>query len=205
MEPAPERLSARGVKPKRSGWYAATLPWVAALSLTGTSLRAQGSPSPITFHAGSWQLGLGGYFKLNLIHDFNAINSPDLFDPRSIPVDGRKGTNTRITARETRLSLGIEGPVEGKDLELFLEGDFFGPSTGTGNAFRLRHAYARYGVLVAGQTWTTFWMSETSRRRWTSSMPWPPPWSDRAFCASPPDSRSRASWPLPSRRATRRS
>jgi hypothetical protein len=44
------------------------------------------------------------------------------------------------------------GPAEGRDLQLYLEGDFYGPS----NAFRLRHAYAQYGILLAGQTWTTF-------------------------------------------------
>jgi hypothetical protein len=120
-------------------------------SLAGPGLRAQASPSPITFSVGSWQLTLGGYFKLDLIHDFDANSSPDSFDPRSIPVDGSKGTNTRIHARETRLSLGIEGPAEGRNLEMFLEGDFYG----TGNAFRLRHAYAQYGALLAGQTWTT--------------------------------------------------
>ncbi len=47
--------------------------------------------------------------------------------------------------------LGITGPAEGRDLELFLEGDFYG----TGNAFRVRHAYGQYGVVLAGQTWTT--------------------------------------------------
>ncbi len=75
-----------------------------------------------------------------------------MFDPRSIPVDGSKGTSTRIHARQTRLSLGIEGPAEGRNLKLFLEGDFYG----AGNTFRMRHAYAQYGVLLAGQTWTTF-------------------------------------------------
>ena len=125
--------------------------WVPVLSLAGPGLRAQSSPSPITFSSGSWQLTLGGYFKLDMIHDFDANSSPDSFDPRSIPVDGTEGTNTRIHARETRLSLGIQGPAEGKDLKLFLEGDFYG----TGNAFRLRHAYAQYGALLAGQTWTT--------------------------------------------------
>jgi hypothetical protein len=142
--------------PERMRLCAAAPACVAALAWSGSGLRAQASPSPITFSAGAWQISLGGFFKLNLIHDFNAIGSPDVFDPRSIPVDGRKGSNTRITARETRLSLGIEGPVEGRDLELFLEGDFFGPGTGTGNALRLRHAYAQYGALLAGQTWTTF-------------------------------------------------
>jgi hypothetical protein len=72
-------------------------------------------------------------------------------------VAGSEGTNTRIHARETRLSLGIGGPASGRDLELFLEGDFYG----TGNTFRMRHAYAQYGVLLAGQTWTTF-MDETN-------------------------------------------
>ena len=125
---------------------------VVALSLAGRGLRAQAAPSPITFSAGSWQLSLGGFFKLNLIHDFDANSSPDVFDPRGIPVDGSKGTNTTIQARETRLSLGIDAPVEGRDLQMFLEGDFFG----AGNTLRLRHAYARYGALLAGQTWTTF-------------------------------------------------
>ena len=116
------------------------------------SLNAQASPSPITFNSGSWQFTVGGYFKLDLIHDFNPNRSPDSFDPRAIPVDGSEGTNTRVHARQTRLSLGIEGPAEGRDLMLVLEGDFYG----TGNAFRMRHAYAQYGVLLAGQTWTTF-------------------------------------------------
>jgi hypothetical protein len=114
-------------------------------------LSAQASPSPITFSSGSWQFTLGGYIKLDLIHDFDPNSFPDSFDPRNIPVDGSKGTNTRIHARETRLSLGIEGPVEVRHLELFFEGDFYG----TGNAFRMRHAYAQYGALLAGQTWTT--------------------------------------------------
>ena len=121
------------------------------VSLPGPSLSAQASPAPITYTSGAWRLTLGGYLKLDLIHDFEANDSPDTFDPRAIPVDGTQGTNTRIHARESRLSLGLTGPAEGKDLTLVLEGDFYG----SGNAFRLRHAYARYGVLLAGQTWTT--------------------------------------------------
>jgi hypothetical protein len=124
---------------------------VPVLILAGPSLGAQAPPAPITFNSGAWQLTLGGYFKLDLIHDFDANGSPDSFDPRTIPVDGTEGTDTRIHARETRLSLGIQGPAEGRNLGLFLESDFYG----AGNALRLRHAYARYGPLLAGQTWTT--------------------------------------------------
>lgn len=125
---------------------------VCLLSLWQERLHAQSSPAPIIFTSGSWQLTLGGYFKLDFIHDFDPNSSPDTFDPRGIPLDGTEGTNTRIHARETRLSLGMVGPAEGRDLQLYLEGDFYG----AGNTFRMRHAYAQYGVLLAGQTWTTF-------------------------------------------------
>ena len=105
-----------------------------------------------TFYAGDWGFTIGGRIKLDMIHDFDAIGSTDSFDPRTIPVPEVPGSNTRIHARETRLSLGIAGPAEGRELKMYIEGDFYG----TGNAFRLRHAYGQYGVLLAGQTWSTF-------------------------------------------------
>ena len=108
--------------------------------------------SPTTFSSGAWLFKIGGYIKLDMIHDFNAVGSTDTFNPRTIPVDGSQGTNTRIHARETRLSLGITGPVNDRDFKLFFEGDFYG----TNNAFRLRHAYAQYRFLLVGQTWSTF-------------------------------------------------
>jgi hypothetical protein len=116
-------------------------------------LQHRGRRLPASASAwGSWVLTLGGRIKLDLIHDFDPIGSTDFFDPRQIPADGSLGQNTRIHAKETRLSLGIVGPVEGRDLELVVEGDFYGAS----NGFRLRHAYGQYGCLLAGQTWTTF-------------------------------------------------
>ncbi|HET7291568.1 MAG TPA: DcaP family trimeric outer membrane transporter [Vicinamibacteria bacterium] len=107
---------------------------------------------PFTFSAGSWAVRLGGYIKVDAIHDFDPIGSTDSFNPRTIPVDGSDGSNTRIHARESRVGLAAFGPVEGRELKLVVEGDFYG----TSNAFRLRHAYGQYGFLVAGQTWTTF-------------------------------------------------
>jgi len=144
------------LKPARVRLCAAVPACIAVLALAGPGVQAQAPPSPITFSSGSWQFSIGGYFKLDLIHDFDAIGSPYVFDPRTIPVDGTKGTNTTIQARETRLSLGIKGPAEGRDLDLFLEVDFYGPGTEKVISPRLRHAYARYGPLLAGQTWTTF-------------------------------------------------
>src|SRR6185295_17273347 len=95
-----------------------TAAFAPVLSLALSGVASAQAPSPITFSAGSWHFMLGGYVKLDLIHDFDAIGSTDTFDPRTIPVDGRARTNTRIHARETRLSLGIVGPAEGRDLQL---------------------------------------------------------------------------------------
>jgi len=127
--------------------------------LTASAARAAAqAPAPAperpraTFYAGEWGFTLGGRIKLDMIHDFDAIGSTDSFDPRTIPVPVTDGANTRIHARETRLSLGIQGPAEGRTLKFYIEGDFYGDK----NAFRLRHAYGQYGVLIAGQTWSTF-------------------------------------------------
>src|SRR5262249_37843405 len=97
--------------------------------------------SGISFSAGSWIFTLGGFIKLDLIHDFDPIGFTNSFDPRTIPTDESHGQNTRIDAGESRLSLGIVGPVEGRDLALFVEGDF----EAAGHSFRLRHAFGQYG------------------------------------------------------------
>jgi hypothetical protein len=128
------------------------------LALIGGPAAAQDAPAqtparpPATFYGGDWGFTIGGRIKLDMIHDFDAITSTDSFDPRTIVVPETAGTNWRIHAREARLSLGIAGPANGRQLRMFIEGDFYG----TGNAFRLRHAYGQYGVLLVGQTWSTF-------------------------------------------------
>jgi len=108
--------------------------------------------SPTTFTSGDWTFKISGFVKLDLIHDFNAIGSTDTFNVRTIPVDGSQGADTRVHARETRLGLSMVGPVNGHQLKLFIEGDFFGDK----NAIRLRHAYAQYDHWLVGQTWSTF-------------------------------------------------
>ena len=94
----------------------------------------------------------GGRIKLDIIRDFDPIGSEDSFDPRTIPVDGSEGSNSNLHAKETRLSLDMRGPVEGKELRMYVETDFYG----SGSVLRLRQAYGSYGGLLAGQTWSTF-------------------------------------------------
>lgn len=99
---------------------------------------------------------VGGFAKFDFIQDFNSIGSTDDFDTSTIPTSGPQKGNTRLHARQTRLNLDVRHPSELGDVQVFAEGDFFG----TGNAFRLRHAYGKLGPVVAGQTWSTF-MDET--------------------------------------------
>ena len=46
----------------------------------------------------------------------------------------------------------MRGPVEGSELRMYVETDFYG----SGNVLRLRQAYGSYKGLLAGQAWSTF-------------------------------------------------
>lgn len=111
------------------------------------------SPTPQDgFRIGSFVFKPGGRIKLDIIRDFDPITSEDSFDPRTIPIDGGDGGNSQLHARETRLFLDVRAPVEGQELRMYVEGDFYG----SGTVLRLRHAYGSWGGLLAGQTWSTF-------------------------------------------------
>jgi hypothetical protein len=109
-------------------------------------------PQPDGFRVGGFTFRPGGRIKLDIIRDFRPIGNEDAFDTRTIPVDGSEGTNSNVHAKESRLNLDVRGQYEGREVRMFVEGDFYG----TGSAFRLRHAYGSYGGLLAGQTWSTF-------------------------------------------------
>jgi hypothetical protein len=104
------------------------------------------------FKIGSFVFKPGGRIKVDVIRDFDPITSEDSFDPRTIPVDGSEGTNSQVHARETRLTLDMRGPVEGSELRMYVETDFYG----SGNVIRLRQAFGSYKGLMAGQAWSTF-------------------------------------------------
>jgi len=107
---------------------------------------------PDGFTMGVFVFKPGGRMKLDIIRDFSAITSEDSFDPRTIAVDGSDGANSQLHAKETRLFIDVRGPVENKELRMYVETDFYGSSS----VLRLRHAYGSWGGLLAGQTWSTF-------------------------------------------------
>jgi len=99
------------------------------------------------------QMKIGGYVKLDVIHDFDPIGSPDFFDVSKIPTDGSKGQTTHLHARESRLHLDVRKPSKVGELRAYIEGDFYG----SGGAFRLRHAFVEIdGKWLAGQWWSNF-------------------------------------------------
>jgi hypothetical protein len=105
----------------------------------------------ILFQLGESTLKLGGYVKVDLMHDFDRISSTD-FDPRTIDTTGLDGENTFMTARESRINLDLRTPTDLGELKTYVEGDFAGSS----NSFRLRHAYGSVDHYLGGQTWSTF-------------------------------------------------
>ena len=114
-------------------------------------------PAPIKgleLHSGDYTWKFGGYVKLDVIHDFDAIGSTDSFDVRTIPTSGETGSDnsTRIHARQSRLNLDVSGPSPAGNFRGFVEVDFFSDQ----NGLRLRHAYGSIGPVLGGQTWSTF-------------------------------------------------
>lgn len=116
---------------------------------------AQTTPAPAPtdgFKIGSFTFKPGGRIKLDIIRDFDVITSEDSFDPRTIALGDPDGGNSQIHARETRLTLDMRGPIEGSELRMYVETDFYG----SGSVLRLRQAFGSYRGLLAGQAWSTF-------------------------------------------------
>ena len=106
---------------------------------------------PLAFSLGrSFHGRVGGFARLDVIHDFDAMGDRYEFLTTSIPTDGSTGSRTTVSARQTRFNLDVHHANE--SLRLFAEGDFFGP----GGGFRLRHAYGEFHGVMVGQNWSAF-------------------------------------------------
>jgi len=112
---------------------------------------------------GSWKrpdsdmsFKVGGYVKLTFYKDFDFMPSGDFFIQTRIPVSGtpesKKDGEARFNARESRINLDVRGSTPLGRARAFIEGDFFG----SGDSFRLRHAYGEGVHVLAGQTWSNF-------------------------------------------------
>jgi len=125
---------------------AGSLPGSFQIPGTGTSLRVH------------------GFVKLDVIHESripggdNATDSDDNFT--NIPLKGtdtyRKGAQTQMFLKETRLDIDTNTPTEFGSVFSRIETDFYG----SGVVPRLRKAYVKVSTpqheILAGQEWTLF-------------------------------------------------
>ena len=107
-------------------------------------------------------LSVYGFAQLDAIQDFKRVN-PDwdaTLRPSRIPtVDGQYGSDGQFIAsvRQSRLGAKASGMLAGKPYEAKFEFDLFGTGVDAGQTtFRIRHAYGRWGPILAGQTNTLF-------------------------------------------------
>ncbi len=105
----------------------------------------------------SLKLRILGSIRIFGSYDFEGLPRADAFSPFEIPVPEGAGIDRfYMDARQTRIGFETTWRKADSSHVLFarIEADF----AGTGNAFRLRHAYIRLddNRFILGQTWTAF-------------------------------------------------
>jgi len=103
-----------------------------------------------------------GFAQIDAIQDFDRVN-PDwdaTLRPSRIPTtEGEFGSDgqTIFSVRQSRLGAKANGQVAGKNYEAKFEIDMYGVGGDAGQTtIRLRHAYGRWGPILAGQTNSLF-------------------------------------------------
>ena len=136
------------------------------LPVPATALTGGSQPKSWKLPGTNTSMRIGGYVKLDLIVNLNAISTSSSLDDGSrvarAPIDGtpaaRRQGNVRLHARQSRVFIRTWTPTEWGRLDTRIEGDFFGAGgnqlISNSNAFRLRHAYGRLGPVLAGQTYS---------------------------------------------------
>ncbi len=114
-------------------------------------------------------VSIGGRIKFDAIYNSRSVGGPggsnradQAFSPAAIPLEGAgEHDQTSYSARDSRLWVTAHTPTPVGDIAAYVEMDFVGGGTGNekvSNSYtpRLRHAYAGYGGLTVGQTYTSF-------------------------------------------------
>ena len=93
-----------------------------------------------------------GFAKGDFIYDRNHQLGDLTFGILGIDTDTPERSGTTLHARQSRLGFITRTQTGMGELTARVEGDFFG----SGNAFRLRHAYGELNGFLVGQTWNLF-------------------------------------------------
>jgi len=130
--------------------------------LTGQDLLDESFPNSLPIPGTQTRFAVGGYAKLDFIHDLDFVGDRYEFELSTIPVagtpDAALGGRTSAQAKESRINFDFRRKVQWKNgkafpLQAFLEIDFFDDRESFGIQPRLRHAYGVIGRLLAGRTW----------------------------------------------------
>ncbi len=98
---------------------------------------------------------IGGQARITAVHTLAALGTDDRFVTSSIPVGDQiagEDARTVYSPRPSRLNVDLRSPSGIGPIRTFVEADF----AGTGNTFRLRHAFMQTKRFIVGQTWSTF-------------------------------------------------
>ena len=134
---------------------------------TGNAVAAAQSDDPsrdiLQDFTGAWRLpgtdaalAIGGFVKTDVVYNFDPLQIKDRFIVGSIPVGISETTGdeaqSSVTADQSRLNFDLRQPTHFGIMRAFIEGDF----AGSGETFRLRHAFGQWKRMLAGKTWSTF-------------------------------------------------
>jgi len=121
------------------------------------AMAGAGFPGSIRVPGTDAAFKIGGYVKMNIVKSFDPVGSSDRFIVGSIPVEADDisitGSDTQLTADQTRLNFEMRKNSSVGQFRAFVEGDF----ASIEETFRLRHAYGQFRDLLAGKTWSVFY------------------------------------------------
>jgi len=143
--------SQEGYEGLKKATVAAQEDWPGSFVLPGTDTRMK----------------ISGFIELDIIHDSDAILTPDAFVTNAIvtrdatAAQGADG-QTNLSVKPSRLQFETRTPFDEWQLNTFLSVDFFNDFTSTTPELRLREGYAEItnvlfgGDLLMGQAWSTY-------------------------------------------------
>jgi hypothetical protein len=111
---------------------------------------------------GRHRLEVYGFLQLDAIQDFDRVDPAwdATLRPSRIPTtEGQFGSDGQsiFSVRQSRLGVRGDGEMAGRPYEVRFEFDLYGTGVDAGQTtFRLRHAYGRWGPILAGQTHSLF-------------------------------------------------
>ncbi|OEY66126.1 DcaP family trimeric outer membrane transporter [Marinobacter sp. X15-166B] len=134
---------------------------VLGVSAYSVALMLSGAAHAVSWEVGDTKVDLYGYVKLDATYDVDAYLGPAVLRS-NIRYDGVDGSDGHLNfhANQSRIGTKTTTPMaHGGPLTTVIEFDFYGDALGketSSQKLRLRHAYASWNGLLAGQTTSNF-------------------------------------------------